>query len=148
MDDQLADLPHAAGCVVYRYDDRGAPLLLLINDQYGLWTLPKGHLDPDEDAAAAAVREVREETGVTGALGPLVGEVRYPVTTRKGRQYVKRVAFYLLLADGVQLTPEAAEGIGDAGWFTPQETLARNGYPDMRELLTRAIGLIEAQPSD
>ncbi len=43
----------AAGCVVYRYDPTGAPLLLLIHDQYGRWTLPKGRLDAGESEQAA-----------------------------------------------------------------------------------------------
>jgi 8-oxo-dGTP pyrophosphatase MutT (NUDIX family) len=148
LSDETGDLPHAAGCVVYRYDERGAPLLLLIKDQYGYWTLPKGHLDPGEDAPTAAAREVREETGVAGALGPFVGEIRYPVTTRKGREYVKRVAFFLMRAGGAEVTPQADEGIAEAGWFPPEEALARNGYPDMQGLLADAIRLIETQTRD
>jgi 8-oxo-dGTP pyrophosphatase MutT (NUDIX family) len=49
-----------AGCVVYRRDGAGAPLVLLIYDKYGRWTLPKGHLEPGETEQAAAVREVFE----------------------------------------------------------------------------------------
>ena len=48
----------AAGCVVYRDDGAGARLILLIQDKYGSWTLPKGHLEAGEDEPAAAVREV------------------------------------------------------------------------------------------
>ncbi|HWQ12904.1 MAG TPA: NUDIX domain-containing protein [Roseiflexaceae bacterium] len=142
--------PHAAGCVVYRYGADGAPLILLIRDQYGQWTLPKGHLDAGEGAAEAAVREVREETGVSGTLGPLVGEIRYPVTNRRGETYVKRVAFFLLHADGAEVRPQAAEGISAAGWYAPGEALARTGYPDLRGVLLRAVELIgsPAQPSE
>ena len=142
--------PHAAGCVVYRFGEGGAPLLLLIRDQYGRWTLPKGHLERGEPASAAAVRETLEETGVAGELGALVGEISYPVTNRRGETYTKRVAFYLLRADGSAVTPQADEGISDAGWFPPDEALARNGYEDMRGLLRRAIELIgdAARPSD
>jgi 8-oxo-dGTP pyrophosphatase MutT (NUDIX family) len=139
-------LPHAAGCVVYRYDTSGAPLILMIRDQYGHWTLPKGHLDPGEGAAEAAVREVREETGVSGALGPPLGEISYPVTSRRGETYVKRVAFFLLRASSEQLTPEAAEGISAAGWYPPRVALARNGYEDTHEVLSRAVELIAAEP--
>jgi 8-oxo-dGTP pyrophosphatase MutT (NUDIX family) len=138
------DRPHAAGCVVYRYDEAARPLVLMIKDQYGRWTLPKGHLEPGEEARAAAARETLEETGVSGDLGAFVGTVTYPVTTRQGGTYVKRVAFYLLRAASAEVTPEAAEGISAAGWFPPAEALARNGYYDMRATLVRALELVDA----
>lgn len=142
--------PHAAGCVVYRLGEVSAPLVLLIQDQYGRWTLPKGHLERGEAAHAAAVRETLEETGVAGELGAPVGEISYPVTNRRGETYTKRVAFYLLRAASGEVTPQADEGISDAGWFPPGEALARIGYEDMRGLLRRAIELIAAaaRPSD
>ena len=53
----------SAGGVVYRVVD-AAPLYLLIRDSYRNWGFPKGHLECDEDAPGAAVREVQEETGL------------------------------------------------------------------------------------
>jgi len=38
----------------------------------GRWSLPGGHIEPGETARAAAVREVREETGVEADLHGLV----------------------------------------------------------------------------
>jgi len=38
----------------------------------GLWSLPGGHIEPGEPARMAALREVREETGVTASLDGLV----------------------------------------------------------------------------
>src|SRR5690606_41984899 len=53
----------SAGGVVVRVAD-GRPLFLLIRDSYRNWGFPKGHLEPGESAAAAAMREVAEETGL------------------------------------------------------------------------------------
>jgi 8-oxo-dGTP diphosphatase len=144
MTQPINERPHAAGCVAYRYGADGAPLVLMIKDQYGRWTLPKGHLERGESAPDAALRETYEETGVSGELGPFVGEVTYPVTTRSGERYIKHVAFFLLHARSGEVTPEAAEGISAAGWFAPAEVLARNGYEDMRPLLERALEVLAA----
>ncbi len=38
----------------------------------GLWSLPGGHIEPGETARAAALREIREETGVEAELDGLV----------------------------------------------------------------------------
>jgi 8-oxo-dGTP diphosphatase len=42
----------------------------------GLWSVPGGRVEPGEDDAAALVREMQEETGLTVEPGPLVGRLR------------------------------------------------------------------------
>ena len=68
----------------------------------GIWALPKGKIDPGESAAEAAVREVREETGVEGRLVEKLGDVRYTYTATwepvKGERIFKIVSFFLLTA--------------------------------------------------
>jgi 8-oxo-dGTP diphosphatase len=60
------------------YDDEGR--LLVIQRGHdpgrGLWSVPGGRVEPGEDDAAALVREMREETGLDVAPGPLVGRVQ------------------------------------------------------------------------
>ena len=132
----------AAGCVVYRHDATGAPLLLLIHDQYGRWTLPKGHLEAGESEQAAAVREVLEETGLSGELGVLVTRIVYTVRSKRGLEQLKQVAFFLLRADSFEAHPQAEEGIGAAEWFAPEAALAQIGYPQVRDVLARAVTML------
>jgi 8-oxo-dGTP pyrophosphatase MutT (NUDIX family) len=140
----MSDMPtrRAAGCVVYRRDEGAALMLLLIRDQYGEWTLPKGHLDPGESDAQAAVREVLEETGVRGELGAQVDRIEYQVRSKKGSPRLKQVAFFLLLAAEAAATPQAAEGISAAEWFAPAEALKLIGYPQVRAVVERAVAML------
>jgi 8-oxo-dGTP diphosphatase len=73
-----AALVACAGAIVVDGDGR---LLLIRRGQEpgrGLWSLPGGRCEPGEDAAAAAVRETYEETGLEVAAGRLVGRVERP----------------------------------------------------------------------
>lgn len=56
--------------------------------------LPKGHPENGENGAAAAQREIREETGVEAAVIEKLGEVRYWYQ-RDGKRIAKVVAFFL-----------------------------------------------------
>src|SRR3712207_2357962 len=121
-------LKRAAGCIVYHRGDSGNLRILLIYDKYGRWTLPKGHLEQGESEQDAAVREVLEETGVSGELGPLIDRITYVVRTKRGEQRHKQVAFFLMRAVTSEATPQVAEGISAASWFAPADALARIDY--------------------
>lgn len=57
----------------------GVPYILLVTarSKPHLWVLPKGTVEPGESTEDAALREAREEAGVSGALGQFVGEFEY-----------------------------------------------------------------------
>src|SRR3954454_24750378 len=56
--------------------------------------LPKGHPEGDESGADAALREIREETGLEARLVDKLGDVRYWYQ-RDGRRIAKGVSFFL-----------------------------------------------------
>src|SRR6476620_3214253 len=68
----------AAGAVALR---KGR-VLLVHRPAYDDWSFPKGKLDPGELSAAAAVREVAEETGLHVRLGIPLGRQAYPSGSR------------------------------------------------------------------
>ena len=58
----------------------------------GVWALPKGNIDPGEQPAETAVREVFEETGVDAHLVEKLGDVKYTYTRRGGTRVFKPVS--------------------------------------------------------
>ena len=72
------NLVRAAGSVLVD----GDRVALVHRPRYDDWTLPKGKHEPGEDDMAAALREVREETGFQGRIERDLGVVRYTVEKR------------------------------------------------------------------
>ena len=117
--------------------------MLLIRDKQGRWTLPKGHLELGETEAEAAVREVLEETGVSGTLGPFIGRISYPMR-RRGILQTKQVAFFLLAAETAELTPQVEEGITGIEWVPAANATQQAGYQLVGEMLRQGLALLEA----
>jgi 8-oxo-dGTP pyrophosphatase MutT (NUDIX family) len=133
----------AAGCVVYRRVGQQLQFLL-IRDPYERWSLPKGHLEGDEIEEQAAAREVLEETGVVGKLGPRITTIIYTFLSH-GRRVEKHVTFFLMAAVTEALTPQLDEGIQEADWHAADDALRLIGYEQVRSVLARAITMLEGQ---
>ena len=134
-DPELAEIK-ASGAVVHRTGTRGVELALVHRPKYDEWSLPKGKLDPGEDWAAAARREVEEETGQRGRLGRELDPVFYD--DRKGRR--KAVRYWLLAADPDGGAPfEANAEVDEVRWLAPQAALERLTYAKDRAVLQQAV---------
>jgi 8-oxo-dGTP diphosphatase len=76
----MADVPkviQAAGGIILRNAGAQQEVLLAHRKRYGDWTMPKGKLNSGESHDAAALREVREETGCEVCLQGSAGAISY-----------------------------------------------------------------------
>jgi len=130
----------AGGVVLRVIDDRQH--VLLIRDPYQNWGLPKGHLEEGEDARAAALREVEEETGLGELLvGPELATIEW-YFRRRGRPIHKYCTFFLMRSTEGEAVPEVAEGITECVWLPVEEAIARITYENARETLRQAAELL------
>jgi ADP-ribose pyrophosphatase YjhB (NUDIX family) len=131
----------SAGGIVYRID-KGEPRYLLIRDSYRNWGFPKGHLEGGEQAEAAAVREVSEETGVKDlAIRGLVGTIEWRFRFR-GDLIHKVCHFFLMESGRSRTSPQRAEGITACRWSTYGEAERMVSYRNARDVLRRAHHMI------
>ncbi len=137
----------SAGGVVVRILD-GHPYVLLIRDPYRRWGLPKGHLEEGEGTKEAALREVREETGLDDlTLGPDLGEIDW--TFRKGGHLVhKYCRFYLMRTTRSEVRPEVSEGITECRWLRVDEALQTIAYDNARAILHRGANRLRESDED
>jgi 8-oxo-dGTP pyrophosphatase MutT (NUDIX family) len=132
----------SAGGIVFRRSPEGVRFLL-IRDSYKNWGFPKGHLEDDESPDAAAVREVREETGLTGLTLTAPVEVIDWNFRFRGHLVHKVCHFYLIEAPAGHARPLRREGITACKWLTFEDATALVSYENARTVLARARAMLE-----
>jgi ADP-ribose pyrophosphatase YjhB (NUDIX family) len=126
--------PYGAHTVVYR---DGGELLLVRHDAVGMWVLPGGETEGDENFRAAAERELREEAGVPAEYDGLamLGRVSF---RSDGHQTWGVLPIFEAAAGAERASPTAADPDGEitaARWFAelPADTRDREQLLTWRE---------------
>jgi 8-oxo-dGTP pyrophosphatase MutT (NUDIX family) len=104
----------------------------------GKWDLPKGKLDPGEDLADCAIREVKEETGIK-----ILELKRFLVVTQHdysegGAELIKETHWWLMKSSSHQtLVPQSEEDITELKWIGPANLsmVLQNTYPGIIKVL-------------
>lgn len=133
----LKQITSAGAVVFYRGDEIE---YLLIRSNY--WEFPKGMIDPHESEHAAALREVREETGLDVELvTDFCRRIEYYFRMRNNGSLVRKtVVFFLGKAETrtVQISSEHRE----AQWVTYERALELVPYENVRAILREAHQII------
>lgn len=142
----------SAGGVVFRQDDGQASILLLKHES-GRWMLPKGTIERGETPEEVALREVREETGISRVrVVADLGEERYHFFWRaEDTFYDKTVRYFLLeFLGGEEAAPQTEEGFIATEWVPLGTALERIRYKETREVVRRAKEYLEtgSHPAD
>jgi len=124
----------ASGGLVVRGNDAGLEVLLVHRPRYDDWSLPKGKLDAGESWEQAALREVREETGLRCELGEELESAGY--RDRKGRS--KLVRYWLMSPLEGRFEPN--DEVDEVCWLNPRDAIAALSYEHDRRLVRALDG--------
>jgi len=110
----------------------------LVIKRRGVWDLPKGKLEPDEDFETAALREVKEETGLKKLeLGqPIIST--YHTYQQSDERILKKTRWFEMSYSGKgKPRLQSGEGISEAVWVVPGQTdfIRKNTYPSILDVL-------------
>ncbi len=133
----------SAGGLVVRPAKKGVEAAVIHTHKNAV-ALPKGHPDKGEDALAAALREVREETGLTAkAAGDALGDVEYWYM-HKGKKRLKTVTFFLMDYVNGDVADHDDE-VESAEWVPLAELPERLTFEGERNIAREAIRRVAAR---
>jgi len=115
------------------------------------WELAKGKLEPGENPASAAMREIQEEMGCTMELTNQhsLGFVRFGFFTPKGKPRLKTLHLYLFDCPEIpkdDFHPAHDEGILEVKWFTPKEAVQVISHRSLKPLIRKVQRMLSMEP--
>jgi 8-oxo-dGTP pyrophosphatase MutT (NUDIX family) len=116
-----------------------------------LLALPKGLVDPGEKPEQTAIREVREETGITATPVTKLADIKYVYVRSWGdkERVFKIVSFYLLRYQSGnidEVSPEMRIEVKQASWIPLEEAGRTLAYRGERDVVGRALEYLRSHP--
>ena len=130
----------AAGAVCWREVGKDLMVAIIHRGRYQDWSFPKGKVDSGETLAEAAVREIKEETGLKVKLGVPLSTVSYPIDKGKTKvvhYWATKVSDKALANSKFKPDEEVSEVV----WVKADQAFAKLSYKHDRELLQEVIDL-------
>jgi 8-oxo-dGTP diphosphatase len=134
------EVVQAAGGLVVRRHHGTLEIVVVHRPVQHDWSFPKGKLEPGETFEVAALREVREETGMGCRLVRFIGHTEY--VDRKGRP--KAVAYWVMAAEAGFFAPN--EEVDELRWLRLEMASRLLSYPRDRELVAVLMAADQVEP--
>ncbi|XP_069361301.1 bis(5'-nucleosyl)-tetraphosphatase [asymmetrical] [Maniola hyperantus] len=125
----------AAGLVIFRHTNQIIQFLLL-QTSYGVhhWTPPKGHVDPGESDWETALRETKEEAGLSENELDIYKDIS-KILNYKVNGKPKVVVYWLAKLKNPDQKVTLSDEHQDLKWLPLQEAKEVSGFEDMQNLL-------------
>ena len=137
-------LQFSAGGVAFRKKAGRVEVALISVGESNRWQLPKGLVDKGESTESAALREVREETGIDAVMIERIDKVEYwYVSKDQGSpvRYHKFVYFYLLRYSSGDVLDHDQE-VNEARWFDIDDAINKLAFDNEKKIMEKAREMI------
>ena len=131
-------LQFSAGGVVYRKAGADMEVAILTRGEGKIFCLPKGKIEKPETPRQAALREIKEETGLAGAIEKELGKINYWFYSDEDRARVHKTVYFYLVKFESGSTADHDTDAEDVRWLPVEEALKIMSYPSERQMVEKA----------
>ncbi|MDA8106200.1 MAG: NUDIX hydrolase [Nitrospiraceae bacterium] len=129
----------SSGGVIYRKTE-GVVEVALVSVRGGrFWCLPKGIVDKGETPELTAVREVREESGLSGRIVDKLGDITYWYYIRGENSKCRKTVYFYLMEYMEGNTSQHDFEVDEAVWYPIDEALQKVSFRGDRAILEKAV---------
>ena len=127
--------PTSGGIVFRMTKDKSDIEILLIQDSKDRWTIPKGHIEPGENAKQTAIREIGEEAGLKNIeILTWLGKIHFKYR-RVNKLVLMTTQIYLVHALDDKEQPVPEKWMNGIKWFKFSDALDAIEYEDIEKLM-------------
>lgn len=126
---------------MFRRTDRRVDVALIARttpSKRRIWALPKGWVEPGETVPDAALREIREETGLTGRLVEPLGQIEYSFYSPRDHARIHKTVHFFLVEYVSGDTADHDREVEEARWWPLDAALEQMTYDSEREMMSKA----------
>jgi len=140
----------SAGAVIFKKEGLDILFLVIYSKRNGIWGFPKGHLEKNETDKEAAIREIKEETGISDLkfMEGFEEKTIYETVSRrppfKGQRIEKYVTYFLCETTGQDVGVDGRE-ISDYKFLPLDEAGKLIRFGNLKEILRRAHGFLQTE---
>ena len=137
----------SAGGVLYRRQDGTIEIVLISVGTPPRWQLPKGLINPRESPEEAALREVREETGITSRLREPLEKIEYWYYGQSRGQRVRfhKVVHFFLFEFESGNTANHDHEVNEARWVEIEQAQKLLAFKNEQKTVSRAQAILNAE---
>ena len=132
----MIEATSCGGVVIFR--NKVLVLYKNYKHRYEGWVLPKGTVEPGESYEQTALREVKEETGVSAKIVEYLGKSQYSFSAYT-EIVEKEVHWYLMLSDSYYSKPQQEEFFLDSGYYKFYEAYHLLKFANEKMMLQKAF---------
>jgi len=136
----------SSGGVIFKKSGNSFEIALISKRKGKIWCLPKGHVEEGEHLTETAVREVKEETGLTGEVLDKIGDIIYWYSNKDKKgdliKIFKRVYFFLIkYIDGETQNHDLE--VEDVQWVTIEKACKILSYNTEKGIVEKAEKILK-----
>lgn len=134
----------SAGGIIFRENPNNIPEVALISvKNRKLWTLPKGMINKGEKIVDAAIREVKEETGLEGNIVRKLGQSSYWFYLKEANLKCKKTVYYFLMRHERGEINSNSPEVDDVQWFPVDKAIERLFYKSDKTIMKKAFSITD-----